>query len=61
MGRGEAGLLNPFQMDMERDERRAASSEASDVSSCPLCKNHCDLSDPSCPKGEAYLNSLNIN
>ncbi|WP_419786774.1 hypothetical protein [Pseudodesulfovibrio sp.] len=24
---------------------------------CPLCKNHCPLSNPSCPKGEAYARS----
>lgn len=27
---------------------------------CPLCKNHCPLSAPSCPKGEAYAAS-NLN
>lgn len=25
---------------------------------CPLCKNHCPLSAPSCKKGEAYAASL---
>ncbi|WP_153306444.1 hypothetical protein [Desulfogranum japonicum] len=25
---------------------------------CPLCKNHCSLSDPGCRKGEAYAVSM---
>ena len=26
--------------------------------SCPLCKNHCPLSEPGCPKGEAFVQSM---
>ena len=25
---------------------------------CPLCENHCPLSDPACPKGRAHAASL---
>jgi len=37
--------------------RRAAPATA--LGTCPLCDNHCPLSNPGCPKGEAYGRSLN--
>jgi hypothetical protein len=46
------------------DEKRAANvaeaAEASSNLSCPLCKNHCLLSAPGCPKGEAFAQSIQV-
>jgi hypothetical protein len=58
MGRGPCGMgLNRF-----RPGRGGAFRQAMDTTDgfgpeagvCPLCEQHCPLSAPSCPKGEAY-------
>jgi len=44
-------------------ETRAATARlsypAAGPGTCPLCRNHCSLSNPGCSKGEAYGRSLN--
>ena len=32
--------------------------EAEQPGVCPICKNHCPLSDPGCDKGKAYAFSM---
>ena len=36
-----------------------AESLPMDAGFCPICENHCPLSDPSCGKGKAFANSQN--
>lgn len=55
-GRGRRGERS-FQM-FRREETPAGSTTLSAGATCPLCKNHCLLSEPGCPKGEALAESL---
>ena len=55
-GRGRSvqrGCAPPHQECKVSEMNRAAAG-----ATCPLCKNHCPLSDPGCPKGEAIARSI---
>lgn len=58
MGRGPCGMgLNRFRPGRGGAFRAAmntADGFGPDAGFCPLCEQHCPLSAPSCPKGEAY-------
>ncbi|XXJ18069.1 hypothetical protein ACR42D_00645 [Desulfovibrio caledoniensis] len=62
MGRGPCGMgLNRFWPGRSGAYRQAmdtadgfGSSFGPEAGVCPLCEQHCPLSAPSCPKGEAY-------
>jgi hypothetical protein len=59
MGRGPCGMgLNRFRPGRGSAFRQAMNMEADgfgpEAGVCPLCEQHCPLSAPSCPKGEAY-------
>ena len=41
-------------MQYEKDQ----GTKAAGLNTCPLCKNHCPLDEPGCPKGEAFVLSL---
>nr|WP_320012493.1 hypothetical protein [uncultured Desulfobulbus sp.] len=55
-GRGCRGQ-NSFTVRSRIDNTPEATENALNVS-CPLCKNHCPLSEPGCPKGEAFVQSM---
>nr|WP_321467427.1 hypothetical protein [uncultured Desulfobulbus sp.] len=68
-GRGEFGRLHkgcrPHGRDlgktmgqglqtMGHEDNAPSKATAMSGATCPLCKNHCPLSDPGCPKGEVF-------
>ncbi|MGD9948086.1 MAG: hypothetical protein AB7U29_06345 [Desulfobulbus sp.] len=53
-GRGSERGLQPLL----QEENTSVSTTASIGGTCPLCKKHCSLNDPGCPKGEAFAQSL---
>jgi hypothetical protein len=56
-GRGSGGGRGDFHT-MQNQDNPPVPVPAFVGATCPLCKNHCSLSEPGCPKGEAFAQSL---
>ncbi len=58
-GRGGSDSLQTFRREKEQSTPvQPVGNQSVDNATCPLCKNHCSLNDPGCPKGEALAQSL---
>jgi len=55
-GRGRGGQRGFAPVN--RDGKSTEQTSIYAGGTCPLCKNHCSLSEPGCPKGEALAQSF---